>query len=400
MEPITRESASGAPTSQMRILLVEDNPGDARLVREMLAEVRLRTCELVHVPRLTEALRRLGHEEFHVVLLDLSLPDSHGLSAVAVVQVKAPHIPIVVLTGLDDEAIAIEAVQAGAQDYLVKGQGGGHLLMRSLRYAIERKKILEELKAAQEQLVQGESLRMVGTLASGASHHLNNLMSIILGRIHLLLAKIQEPEIRRSITIVKQAALDGAEVVHRMQGFVQRQPVSEPVSIDLNQLIEEMIEAVRPLWQNRSTGSVITTSLEPGRIPTIAGDPVSLREVLTNLLLNAIEAMPKGGEITVKTWSFGDSVYCSVADTGDGMPEDVRRRAFELFFTTKGSKSTGLGLSMAYGIVQRHGGEITIESEEGKGTAVTFRLPVPEQAELQAAGLPADHAHQWGGLKQ
>ncbi|HLC41174.1 MAG TPA: ATP-binding protein [Methylomirabilota bacterium] len=383
----------------MKVLLVEDNPGDARLVHEMLSEETSVRCEVSRIERLAEALRRLEHEEFHVVLLDLSLPDSHGVSGVAVVQAKAPHVPIVVLTGLDDEAIGVEAVQAGAQDYLVKGQADGHALMRAIRYAVERKRILQELKAAQEQLVRGESLRMVGTLASGASHHLNNLMSIILGRIHLLLAKIEEPEVRRSITIVKQAALDSAQVVHRMQGLAQHQPIAESVRIDLNQLIEEMLEAIGPLSQSRSKRGVIDMSLTAGRIQTIAGDPASLREVVMNLLLNAIEALPNGGRITVKTWASGDSVYCSVADTGVGMPEDIRRRAFELFFTTKGSKSTGLGLSMAYGVVQQHGGEISIESEEGKGTTVTFRLPVPEGAELQAAGLPADRAHQLGGVK-
>jgi signal transduction histidine kinase/CheY-like chemotaxis protein len=278
-------------------------------------------------------------------------------------------------------------------------------LMTYIGYAVDNARLLEEaqqtaqqlqgavddLKATQAQLVRGETLRAMGQLSSGMAHHLNNLFAVILGRTELLLAKVEEPGVRRSLEIVQRTAQDGAEVVRRVQRFSRVQPVTEPQAVDLNQLAQEVIELTRPRWHDEAQlkGARIEVRLEAGRIPAAAGEPAPLREVLMNLLLNATDALPKGGTVTFRTWVADDQVHCAVIDTGVGMTEEVRRRALEPFFTTKGPKSTGLGLSVAYGTIERHGGSLTIESEEGRGTTVTISLPVASKAAAPAPPPPA-----------
>jgi signal transduction histidine kinase len=264
-------------------------------------------------------------------------------------------------------------------------------LMTYIGYAVDNSRLLEEaqlsastlqgvvddLKSTQAQLVRGETLRAMGQLSSGMAHHLNNLFAVILGRVELLMGKVQETGVRRSLEIIQRTAQDGAEVVRRVQRFSRVQPVSDAVAVDLNQLVHEVVELTRPRWQDEAQlrGSRIEVAVETGVIGAAAGEPAPLREVLMNLLLNAADSISQTGRITLKTWSRDDRVYCSVTDTGGGMPEEVRRRALEPFFTTKGPKATGLGLSVAYGTVQRYGGTLTMESVEGQGTSVEISLP-------------------------
>src|SRR5882672_2207023 len=277
-------------------------------------------------------------------------------------------------------------------------------LMTYIGYAVDNSRLLEEaqssasqlqgvvddLKSTQAQLVRGETLRAMGQLSSGMAHHLNNLFAVILGRVELMMGKVQEAGVRRSLDIIQRTAQDGAEVVRRVQRFSRVQPVSD-VAVDLNQLMQEVVELTRPRWHDEAhlRGSRIEVKVEAGVIGAAAGEPAPLREVLMNLLLNAADAIPQGGgRITLKTWSKDDRVYCSVTDTGAGMPEEVRRRALEPFFTTKGPKATGLGLSVAYGTVQRYGGTLTVESTEGQGTAVEISLPTASKAAAVAKASP------------
>jgi CheY-like chemotaxis protein len=236
---------------------------------------------------------------------------------------------------------------------------------------------VDDLKSTQTQLVRGETLRAMGQLSSGMAHHLNNLFAVILGRVELLLGKVEETSVRRSLEIIQRTAQDGAEVVRRVQRFSRVQPVSDTVAVDLNQLVQEVVELTRPRWQDEAQlrGSRIEVVVDPGVIGAAVGEPAPLREVLMNLLLNAADSIRQTGSVTLRTWTRDDRVYCSVSDTGAGMPEEVRRRALEPFFTTKGPKSTGLGLSVAYGTVQRYGGTLTVESVEGQGTTVEVSLP-------------------------
>ncbi len=236
----------------------------------------------------------------------------------------------------------------------------------------------EELSRTQAQLVRGETLRATGELAAGVAHHLNNLLAVVLGRLQLVLRNVAQPELHRQLEPAEMAAQDAAQVVARLTRFSRYYPETSRATANLNELAQEVVELTRPRWQNeaQARGLRIDIGLERGAIPRVAADPASIREVLVNLVLNAVDALPRGGRILIKTWLASEDVHCAVSDTGIGMSAEVQRRALEPFFTTKGLKSTGLGLSVNYGIIQRYGGELMLDSVEGRGTTVTFRLPM------------------------
>jgi CheY-like chemotaxis protein len=205
----------------------------------------------------------------------------------------------------------------------------------------------------------------------------------------MALRRGEASNLQRDLRPAEKAAIDGAEVVKRLARFSQGHPDPTIVPVDLDELVEDVVELTRPRWQNEleARGVRIETALELGSPPLVAADPPSLREVLVNLILNAVDAMPAGGRIVIRTWGSAEGGHCAVRDTGIGMSAEVRRRALEPFFTTKGVKSTGLGLSVNYGIIQRHGGDLTIDSEEGRGTTVAFRLPAATPALRRAAAV-------------
>jgi signal transduction histidine kinase/CheY-like chemotaxis protein len=268
--------------------------------------------------------------------------------------------------------------------YIGYAVDNARLLQEAQQSATQLQDVVDDLRATQAQLVRGETLSALGKLASGMAHHLNNLFAVILGRIETLVPKVPDPEARRYIEIVQRAAADGAEVVRRVQRFSRVQPVSRAMPVDLNQLAQEVLDLTRPRWHNEAQLRQIDidTALDLGAIQPVAGELAPLREVLMNLVINAIDAMPRGGRLGVRTWADGQGVHCDVSDSGAGMPEEVRQRALDPFFTTKGPKSTGLGLSVTYGIVQRHNGKLEIDSAPGRGTTVHVTLP--------AAGKIAD----------
>jgi len=273
-------------------------------------------------------------------------------------------------------------------------------LMTHIAYAVDNARLLQEaqlstnrlrramedLRTTQTRVVEGETLRAVGQMASGMAHHVNNLLAVISGRTQLLLARITQPEIRRPLEVVQRATFDAAEVVRRVLGFTAVQPAATAAPIDFNEVVREVVELTRPRWRDEAQmhALAIDVSLDLGDVPRVAGDASSLREVTMNVLFNAIDALKQGGAIQISTWTADDWVYCAIADNGVGMSEEIRRRAFEPFFTTKGPQGTGLGLSVAHGIVQRHRGELSLRPNEGGGTVVTLRLP---QAPAGAPGV-------------
>jgi GAF domain-containing protein/CheY-like chemotaxis protein len=249
-------------------------------------------------------------------------------------------------------------------------------------HEIEARRALDELRRTQEQLVRMEKLRALGEMASGVAHDFNNVLAVILGRVQLLQRKLEDPTFRRWLSIVEQAALDGAQTVRQIQEFTRVRRDLPTQTVDLNQAVRDAVEMTRTRWrdESQSRGIEIRLALDLGVVPTVDGQPSELREVLTNLILNAVDALPRGGEIRIATRLQDGQVEMSVADTGVGMSESVRRRIFEPFFSTKGPRGTGLGLAMVYGIVSRHGGEILVESAEGSGSTFTIRLPMGRAA--------------------
>ena len=282
--------------------------------------------------------------------------------------------------------------------YIGYAVDNARLLQEAQQSAGQLQNVVDDLRATQAQLVRGETLSAIGKLASGMAHHLNNLFAVILGRLETLLPKLPDPEARRYIEIVQRAAQDGAEVVRRVQRFSRVQPVSRAMPVDLNQLAQEVLDLTRPRWHNEALLRQIRidTALDLGAIQPVAGELAPLREVLMNLVLNAIDAMPGGGRLGVRTWADGQGVHCDVSDSGAGMPEEVRQRALDPFFTTKGPKSTGLGLSVTYGIIQRHNGKLEIDSAPGRGTTVHVTLPAAGGAAVVPASStpePASPTH-------
>jgi CheY-like chemotaxis protein len=250
--------------------------------------------------------------------------------------------------------------------------------------------LLDELIATHQQTVQQERLRAFREMAGEVAHDFNNTLSGILARAQLLLADVQDPDVRRSLRMIEQVALEGAWVVRRFQDFSRTRPARPFQPVDLNQLVEEIANSARSRWSQQLTarGIVGEVRAEIGPVPMVSGDMAELRQVLTSMALNALDAMPEGGNLTFRTGREAGRVFCQVVDTGIGMSEHTRLHVFDPFFTTKREKGKGFGLSGAYAVVDRHGGEITVESEPGKGAVFTVWLPAAADA-VEALPTPA-----------
>ena len=245
----------------------------------------------------------------------------------------------------------------------------------------ELKQTLIELKQAQDQIIRTEKLKALGEMASGVAHDFNNVLAVILGNIQLLsyqLDHLSPEDVRERLKAIERSSKDGAETIRRIQEFtgIRRDKDFSPVSV--KELVQGVMVMTEPRWkdQAQSKGIQIELSTRFENVPFILGNPSELREVFTNIIFNAIDAMPEGGKLTFSTHhSAEDWVEVRISDTGIGMTEEVKRRIFDPFFTTKGVTNSGLGMSVSYGIIKRHGGEILVESEPGKGSTFAIHLP-------------------------
>jgi signal transduction histidine kinase/DNA-binding response OmpR family regulator len=232
------------------------------------------------------------------------------------------------------------------------------------------------------QLLSSEKLRAIGEMASGVAHDFNNLLASILGQVELLHPDELPEGTREAIITIRQSALDGARIVRNLQGLARPRADSASTTADLNETVKAALEMARPRWAGaalRGQGAIeVRLKLaDSASLSRVAIDPAELREVLLNLLFNAADAMPEGGRIEVETrpGQQPKTADLVVRDTGHGMPESVRARIFEPFFSTKGPKGSGLGLAVAYSIITRRRGQITVESEVDQGTTFTLSLP-------------------------
>ena len=243
-----------------------------------------------------------------------------------------------------------------------------------------------ERERMREQYAQMEKLSALGELASGVAHNFNNTLTGILARAQLLSDASDPMEIGRGLRIIIQTAEDGAKTVKRIQDFARQRRDQDFVPIDVDQLMLEVAEITRPRWKDAAEAQNVHIKLvrQISSNAVIMGDAGELREVLVNMVFNAVDAMPDGGTITLSTQEAGEEVEIRVADTGAGMSEEVRSRVFDPFFTTKGKGGMGLGLSVSYGIIRRHEGTVEVESEVGRGT--TFRVRFQKAGE---AAMPA-----------
>ncbi len=419
----------------IQVLLIEDNEEHVQFLTQLLASVegRFRT---VSVDTLEAGLARLSQQRFGLILLDLTLPDSDGLETFIRVIENAREIPIVVLSGINDVGLAVETVQLGAQDYLVKGHVDNNLLVRSLQYAIERKRIqlqlkhayeelelrvqertaalrdtnqrlqkeigerkkaeeatlqsnrqlaaaLGQLKAAQDEIVERERMLALGRMANGIAHDFNNTLAPIVGFSELLLMK---PEIlsdkakaRTYLEMIHTASKDSARVVSRLREFYRYRDKDEIFTpVVLNDVILQVISLTQPRWKDQALAAGINIEIrsELGNVPTVPGNEAEIRETIMHLVFNAIDAISKRGVITIRSEVQGRWAVVTVTDNGVGMTEEVRKKCLEPFFTTKLDQGTGLGLGSVYGTLRRHDGDIDIQSEPDRGTSVAISLPL------------------------
>lgn len=233
-------------------------------------------------------------------------------------------------------------------------------------------------RRAAERAAEADKLRALGQLSSGVAHNFNNALSVILGRTQLLKRRLSEPMLVRDLEIIEQVSHEAASTVRRIQNFARRRLHESFDPIDLRMLVADTIEMTSTRWRSDSNAHGVRYNV---RFDARAGDYAirgndsELREVFVNLIFNALDAMPKGGSLSVTMRREGVFVVVEVSDTGTGMTDDVQRRVFEPFFTTKGAKGTGLGLPVSYGIVSRHDGRIEVETEPGHGTTFSVSLP-------------------------
>jgi signal transduction histidine kinase/CheY-like chemotaxis protein len=262
--------------------------------------------------------------------------------------------------------------------------------IENARLYAELQQMVEELRTTQDQLVQSAKLNALGEMAGGVAHDFNNILSAILGRTQLLLREGVDGSTREALTVIERTALDGAHTVKRIQDFTRVRHDQSSESVCLNKVLLEVVDVTRSSWQSSANfrGGVIGVETDLAARRPVSGSAAELREVFTNLLLNAVDALPRGGVIRVSTTDEGDRVVARVSDNGIGMDEETRTRAFDPFFTTKREKGTGLGLSVAYGILRRHHADIRVESRLGDGATFVIRFPAGVTAPAAPAPRP------------
>jgi signal transduction histidine kinase/CheY-like chemotaxis protein len=257
---------------------------------------------------------------------------------------------------------------------------------------------ITEQERIREQFSQMEKLSALGELASGVAHDFNNTLAGILGRAQLLQRTNDLEKVKRGLDIIIKTAEDGAKTVKRIQDFARQRRDHDFELVSVDQILLDASEITRPRWKNCAEASNIhiTLKLQIGSNALVMGDDSELREVLVNMVFNAIDAMPEGGTLTLTTRAVDKSVVIEVLDTGVGMYPEVRSRIFDPFFTTKGKAGLGLGLAVSFGIIRRHGGNIEVESQYGNGTQFRITLPLAkvaarnvEEAERPARELPS-----------
>jgi signal transduction histidine kinase len=255
----------------------------------------------------------------------------------------------------------------------------------------ELQKALAELKNTQRQVLRQERLAALGTMASGIAHDFKNTLTVIMGFSETLLSQPDTDFTKEKavplLTNILTATEDASRIVSRLREFYRPDESNEVrLRVNLNELVEQVISVTKARWesQSRAAGHPIYIETELNNIGWIMGDAAALHEALTNLIFNAVEAMPNGGAILLRTAAEGDNILLEISDTGVGMSEVVRERCLEPFFTTKGEKGTGLGLSMVFGIVRRHSGSLDLNSAPGEGTTFSLRFPVATEESLSA----------------
>jgi signal transduction histidine kinase len=372
-----------------RVLLIEDNPGDADLVRLRLIEGGL-PVDVNCATRLADGLRLLAEKPPSVVLLDLNLPDSHGAETFRKVLENAPEVPVVILSGQEDERLAMKAVHQGVQDYLVKSDITGKHLERAMRYAVERQALLRSLDISRKQQIEFKN-----RFLSHVSHELRTPLTCIHQYVSLLYDGLAGPvlpeqrdhlqTILKSVNQLHAMIRDLLEATRAETGKVR----IEPRCLALGELVRQVSAMLQPLAQEKRIALEAELDM---RLPFVHADPDRVVEVLINLIDNGIKFTQPEGSVLIKTYqieSEPEYAYVSITDTGRGIAPEALPLIFERMYQDSdmidGNRSgLGLGLYIAKELVTLHGGRIWAASHAGSGSTFTFTLPLYSLPKLLA----------------
>ena len=394
-----------------RLLIVDDNVANICLMTNILNRLGFRFIESTTDSRETFAL--LDRFKPDLIMLDLNMPHLDGFAVLQQLNRLIPRetfLPVLVVSNEASGEMTRRALASGAADIQAKPFNTSELFMRVRnllqmrflhRQLQDQNETLElkvaertkELRETQQQIIVQERLRAFGEMAGGIVHDFNNALMSVIGYSELLLHDDEQiadvPTTRRFLQIINTAGQDASHIISRLRDFYRpREAIDLFARVDLNEIIEQCVPLTQPKWKDHALaeGREIVLALDLVKLPAISGNASDLREIATNLVFNAVDAMPRGGTITLRSAVDDGAVIFEVIDTGTGMTEEVRQRCLEPFFSTKGEKGTGLGLSMVFGIVKRHEGSVEIDSEVGRGTVFRVRLP----AQIAAPDLVAD----------
>ncbi len=391
-------------------LLIEDNPADRVLIEELLSQSASTIFKVTGANTLSRAIEILRDRVFDVVLCDLHLPDSSGLSTYSQVAVGVTQTPIIVLSGLDDQDIAIEAVKSGAQDYLVKSDISTDLLSRSIHYAIERKRGELELQRAhdelekrveertaelqrvqaarrqqQEELAHADRLNTLGEMASGLAHELNQPLMAIVGFGSSALQRLEygvldEAILKSLLMDMTSEAARAGEIIKRMRQLIQKREPQESM-VNLNHVVRDTAELLNREIFSRD----VTLELQlPDALPVVLADRVQIQQVLINLMTNALQAMEMidvaDRRLTVATRHEDDQIEIDVSNRGPTLETSELERLFEPFYTTKRA-GLGLGLSITRKIIEAHDGRLIVRPDSNSGMTFRFTIPVDRHDE-------------------
>jgi signal transduction histidine kinase len=389
----------------LKILLVEDNPGDVYLIKELLKTSGLRFV-IDRSSSLAEAIKMVDRQDFDAVLLDLGLPDSFGLETLRKLQLAKNNAAIVVLTGLDDEEIAIGTVKEGAQDYLIKSNLTSDNIMRAIRYGIERMKLYRELAVAKEELLKlNEDLdqkvktrtreleiyaaelkelnatkdKFFGIIA----HDLKNPLSSLIGASELLINyvnQLDKDNILNISMLLHGSAQQGYALLENLLEWSMTQTGKlefSPRKMILNEIIKDTIS----IFKTQATNKKVDLQCKINGILEAEIDKNLIGSVLRNLLSNAIKFTPKNGKVFIHAHRVQEHIEISVRDTGIGIPEDIGNNIFriDVKYTREGTeqeKGTGLGLLLCKEFIEKHGGKIWVGSKLGEGSEFKFTIPI------------------------
>ncbi len=395
--------------SNPTVLVVDDE----RCIRVSLRAFLVATDYAVEVaPDAEHALHLLKDHEFDVIVSDIAMPRISGIELLKSIREASPFSQVIIMTGEPTVDTAAEALRSGALDYLTKPVNRSAILravgnavnvkalnderrrleQENRRYrekledlvearTAELREALEDLKEAQDLALKQERLNAISQMAGGISHDFNNVLMPILGMSDLLFSNPEIMDDREDtlemLGVIRSAATDAREIVQRLR-LIYKPTTPEHYPLDLTALVEGAVALTAPKWvqEARSEGRTIDVVTECGNTQSIVGSESEIREVLTNLIFNAVDAMPNGGTVTIRARHEQDAfVVLDIADTGVGMDAEELERCMEPYFTTKGEQGTGLGLPMVNSIMERHGGRMTIESTPGVGTTIHLSFP-------------------------